>query len=94
MEDQEVMNPTAKAGGFRADFSVKYIASVRIYFMGPDREFVVQENKIAEQQEQILDLVKQFFYLMESVSDFDQKDFIPTNFRVSVDKEVGDEVSH
>ena len=62
--------------------------------MGPDREFVVQEDRIGEQQEQILDLVKQFFYLMESVSDFDQKDFILTNFRVSVDKEVGDEVSH
>ena len=76
------------------DQEVKYIALVRIYFMGPDREFVVQENRIGEQQEQILDLVKQFFYLMESVSDFDQKDFIPTNFRVSVDTEVGDEVSH
>ncbi len=73
---------------------VKYIATIKVYFMGPNREFVVQENKIAEQQEQILDLVKRFFGLMENVSDFDQKDFIPTNFRVSVDKEVGDEVSH
>jgi len=73
---------------------VKYIATINVYFMGPNREFVVQENKIAEQQEQILDLVKRFFGLMENVSDFDQKDFIPTNFRVSVDKEVGDEVSH
>jgi len=62
--------------------------------MGPDRDFAVQEDRIAEQQNQILDLVKQFFYLMESVSDFNQKDFIPTNFRVSVDKEVRDEVSH
>ena len=70
---------------------MKYIATIKVYFMGPDRDFAVQEDRIAEQQNQILDLVKQFFYLMESVSDFDQKDFIPTNFRVSVDKEVGDE---
>jgi len=76
------------------DQEVKYIATIKVYFMGPDRDFAVQENKIAEQQAQILDLVKQFFFLMESVSDFDQKDFIPTNFRVSVDKEVGDEISH
>lgn len=76
------------------DQEVKYIATIKVYFMGPDRDFSVQEDRIAEQQNQILDLVKRFFNLMENVSDFDQKDFIPTNFRVSVDKEIGDEVSH
>jgi hypothetical protein len=76
------------------DQEVKYIATIKVYFMGPDRDFAVQEDRIAEQQNQILDLVKRFFNLMENVSDFDQKDFIPTNFRVSVDKEIGDEVSH
>lgn len=74
------------------DQEVKYIATIKVYFMGPDRNFAVQEDRIAEQQNQILDLVRQFFDLMESVSDFDQKDFIPANFRVSVDKEVGDEI--
>lgn len=76
------------------DQEVKYIATIKVYFMGPDRDFAVQEDRIGQQQDQILDLVRQFFDLMESVSDFDQKDFIPTNFRVSVDKEIGDEVSH
>lgn len=69
---------------------MKYVATLKVYFEGPDETFAVNEQRLTESEALVLDMVGDFMVLLKVVAQNAIETLVPTTARIMVDKEQGD----